>query len=406
MRNTLLLRPDSIEEDAWCWLRLGEDGKPQGGIHAGSLVNAAGESAGLRVTVLVPGTECLLSQVKIPGRNRQKLLRAVPFALEEQLSDEVENLHFAVGKPMAEGAWPVVVISRQYMQGLMDAVAAAGIDVQQVIPELQAIPAADNEITVLLDGDIALVRSGPFSGFVADTENLGLLLAAEPRDEEEPLPVLRLLLREQSQMPDTDAFAAETQVEQFAGDPLNIFARGLDANAVNLLQGAFSRTGEWLRILRPWRATAALLLAGILISIVVMGIDYFRLDRESDQLRAEIEDTFKKALPGVTRIVNPRVQMQQQLDKVQHGLGAGGGFLGLLARSGSVFKDAQGVEVQGVTYRAGRLDVDLSVSNLQLLDQLKQKLSQGGKLSVDIQSATTAADQRVQSRLRIQGSPS
>ena len=406
MRNTLLLRPDSIEEDTWRWLRLGEDGTPQGSIHAGSLVNAAAESGGLRVAVLVPGTECLLSRVEIPGRNRQKLLRAIPFALEEQLSDEVENLHFAVGKPMADGAWPVVVISRNYMQGLMDAVAAAGLDVQQVISELQAIPVAENEITVLLDGEIALVRSGPFSGYVADSENLGLLLTAEPHDEEAPLPELRLLLREHSQLPDTDTYVAETQVQQFAGDPLIIFAQGLDDSAVNLLQGSFSRTGEWLRMMRPWRATAALLLAGLLVSTVVMGIDYFRLDRESDQLRAEIEDTFRKALPGVTRIVNPRAQLQQQLEQLQRGLGAGGDFLGLLARSGTVFKDVQGVEVQGVTFRAGRLDVDLAVSNLQLLDELKQKLSQGGKLAVDIQSATTAADQRVQSRLRIQGSSS
>jgi general secretion pathway protein L len=406
MRNTLLLRPDSIKEDAWRWLPLGEDGTPQGSVQAGSLVNAVAESSGLRITVLVPGTECLLSRVQFPGRNRQKLLRAVPFALEEQLSDEVENLHFAVGKPMADGAWPVVVISRNYMQGLMDAVAAAGLDVQHVISELQAIPVAENEITVLLDGEIALVRSGPFSGYVADSENLGLLLTAEPRDEEAPLPELRLLLREHSQLPDTDTYAAETTVQQFAGDPLIIFAQGLDDSAVNLLQGSFSRTGEWLRMMRPWRATAALLLAGLLVSTVVMGIDYFRLNRESDQLRAEIEDTFRKALPGVTRIVNPRAQLQQQLEQVQRGLGAGGGFLGLLARSGTVFKDVQGVEVQGVTFRAGRLDVDLAVSNLQLLDELKQKLSQGGKLAVDIQSATTAADQRVQSRLRIQGSSS
>ena len=102
MRNTLLLRPDSIKEDAWRWLRLGEDETPQGSVRAGSLVNAVAESSGLRITVLVPGTECLLSRVQIPGRNRQKLLRAVPFALEEQLSDEVENLHFAIGKPMAD----------------------------------------------------------------------------------------------------------------------------------------------------------------------------------------------------------------------------------------------------------------------------------------------------------------
>ncbi|HYQ73471.1 MAG TPA: type II secretion system protein GspL, partial [Gammaproteobacteria bacterium] len=235
MRNTLLLRPDSVEDDAWCWLRLGEDGAPQGSIHAGSLASAAGEAGGLRVTVLVPGAECLHSQVKIPGRNRQKLLRAVPFALEEQLSDEVENLHFAVGKSMVDGAWPVVVISRSYMQGLMDAIAEAGLDVQQVVSELQAIPAAENEISVLVDGEVALVRNGPFSGYVADSENLGLLLAAEPRDEEAPLPTLRLLLREHSHLPDTDAYAAETRVQQCSGDPLNIFAQGLDANAVNLL---------------------------------------------------------------------------------------------------------------------------------------------------------------------------
>ena len=101
MRNTLLLRPDSIAEDTWCWLRLGEDGTPQGSIHAGSLVNAAAESGGLRVTVLVPGTECLLSRVEIPGRNRQKLLRAVPFALESTSTRLTVELPLIVRVPLA-----------------------------------------------------------------------------------------------------------------------------------------------------------------------------------------------------------------------------------------------------------------------------------------------------------------
>ena len=53
--------------------------------------------------------------------------------------------------------------------------------------------------------------------------------------------------------------------------------------------------------------------------------------------------------------------------------------------------------------RGGRLDLDLMVSSLQLLDQLKQALTKGNKLSVEIQSATTEPDQRVKSRLRIVG---
>jgi general secretion pathway protein L len=134
-----------------------------------------------------------------------------------------------------------------------------------------------------------------------------------------------------------------------------------------------------------------------------MGIDYYRLSRESEQLRAQIEKTFKTALPGTKRIVNPRVQMQQQLDKLQRRQGSGVNFLTLLAQSGAVLKGRQGVDITGATFRAGRLDVDLTVADLQLLDQLKQALMQNGSLTVEIQSATTGPDQRVQSRLRIQG---
>jgi len=58
MRNTLLLRKDSAEDDSWRWLRLDNSGQPQGSIHAGSLADAAGEAAGLRVVVLAPVKDC------------------------------------------------------------------------------------------------------------------------------------------------------------------------------------------------------------------------------------------------------------------------------------------------------------------------------------------------------------
>jgi general secretion pathway protein L len=401
MRNTLLLRKDSTDGDSWRWLRLDNDGLAQGSIHAGSLADAAGEAGGQRVVVLAPGADCLLTRVNIPGHSRQKLLRAVPFVLEEQLSEEVEKLHFAVGTTMDAGEWPVVVIEKSYMESLLAATTEAGLDVQQIIPEILAIPYAGNETSVLVENDIALVRTGNVSGYAADSDNLGMLLALQKVDEDEQLPALHLYVRQDTLQPDTAGFVGETRVEPYAGDPLTVFAQGLDAKAINLLQGAYSRAGDWARLLRPWRATAALLLVGVLVSNMVLGIDYFRLSHESDQLQAQIEETFRKALPQTKRIVNPRVQMQQQLDKLQQHAGAGGGFLSLLGRSGSVLKGMQGVEISGTSFRAGRLDMDLIVANLQLLDQLKQALMQPGKLDVEIQSATTGKDQRVQSRLRI-----
>ena len=75
----------------------------------------------------------------------------------------------------------------------------------------------------------------------------------------------------------------------------------------------------------------------------------------------------------------------------------------MLAQAGAVLKGRQGVDLTGATFRAGRLDVDMTVTDLQLLDKLKQELIQTGSLAVEIQSATTGSDQRVQGRLRIQG---
>jgi len=404
MRNTLLLRADPVDAGSWRWLRLDQEGKPQGSIHAGSLGDAASEANGLRVVMLVPGIDCLLTSVSIPGSNRsnrKKLLRAVPFALEEQLSDEVENLHFAVGSSSVDGAWPVVVIGNQRMEMLQEAVGEAGLDVQLMIPEVLAVPYAENETSVLVDNDMALVRNGETSGLAVECDNLEMLLGAARQDEEVP-PVVHLLVQEGSPLPDMSGIEGVNRIEQYAGDPLTVFARGLDSKSINLLQGAYSRSGEWGKLLRPWRATAALLVAGILVSNIVMGVDYFRLSKESEQLTTQIEEVFRKALPGTQRVVNPRVQMQQQLDKLQNNQGRSNRFLSLLAQSAVVLKGKQGVDISGATFRAGRLDVDLKVPNLQLLDELKQALSESGGLSVEIQSATTDKEQRVQSRLRIQ----
>jgi general secretion pathway protein L len=403
MRDTLLLRKDPENSSIWRWLKLDSEGRPQGNIHAGSLADAASEVSGQRVVVLVSGVDATLTRVSIPGSSRQKLLRAAPYALEEQLSEDVDNLHFAVGATLEDEGWPVAVIRRQFMDALTAEFLAAGLDVQQVTPDILALPYNAEETSVLVENDVALVRTGYSAGFAVDSDNLGMMLAARMNSEEATVPQLHLFVSKDDLRPDMAEFVGETTVEPFAGDPLNVFARGLEARSINLLQGAYSRSGDWASLLRPWRATAALLVAGILVSNVAMGIDYFRLTRESEQLRAQIEQTFREASPETQRIVNPRIQMQQQLDKLQHQQGAGGGFLSLLAQSGQVLKGLSGVDVSGATFRAGRLDIDLTVANLQLLDQLKQALMEDGRLSVEIQSATTGQDQRVHSRLRIEG---
>jgi len=401
MRETLLLRPDPGNENGWHWVQLDSTGRVRGGIHAGTLAEVAGMAGQLRLAVLVPGTESLLTSVQIPGRNRQRLVRAVPFALEDQLSDEIENLHFAVGDMLPDGRWQVAVISRAYMDRLEAMLGEAGLDVQLAIPEILLLPWRDAELSVLVEDELALVRTGPGTGYAADTDNLSTFLALQ--NTEAGVPPLNLFVREDISPPDIGSYAGEVRLETWSGDALTVFAQGLDERPFNLLQADYSRRGKWRQVWKPWRATAALLLLGILISALSMAVEYRRLAAESKHLQAQIEATFKRASPETRRVVNPRVQMQQLLDRLEQGGGGGSDFLVLLARAGSVIKDSPEAEIAAVSFRGGRLDLDLTIGNLQALDQLKQALATSGGLNVEIQSANTGSDQRVQSRLRIEG---
>ncbi len=403
MRNMLLLRANPSDDQRWSWLHLDSTGVARGVIHSGTLADAAAEADGLRVLVLMPGTDCLLTSVRIPGRNRKKLLQAVPYALEEQLSDDVEKLHFAIGAELDDGSRQVAVTDKHRMETLMAALGEAGLDVQCVVPEQLAVPLSESGDSVLIDHDMAVVRNGEYSGYAVDSDNLGIVLSARQQDDSDLQPVLQLYVEQDASIPELGDYPSETRIEHYARDPLDILSKGLDMKAINLLQGEFGQMGEWSRIWRPLRATAALLLAGVLISNAVMAVDYYRLNKESDQLKTQIEETFKKAFPETRRLVNPRAQMQQKLDQLQHSQGTGNRFLNLIGQAGEVIKDTKGVEVTGANYRGGRLDLDLKVTSLQLLDQLKQALTKTGALSVEIQSATTESDQRVKSRLRIVG---
>ena len=59
--------------------------------------------------VLVPGTDVLLAEPDLPLKPGVKLQQLVPYALEEHLADDIDDLHFALGKRAgrvrARAAW-------------------------------------------------------------------------------------------------------------------------------------------------------------------------------------------------------------------------------------------------------------------------------------------------------------
>ena len=140
MPQSLLLRLPPPGQDETEWLILDEAGAPTPSRQRGSLSLAAAVWRSGRVVVLAPAAQILLAEPALPPGGGPKLVRAVPFALEEQLTEDVDQLSFAIGHRRSNGATPVAVVSRSVLQGWIADLSAAGLEPQAIYPDISLMP--------------------------------------------------------------------------------------------------------------------------------------------------------------------------------------------------------------------------------------------------------------------------
>ena len=69
-----------------------------------------------KTTIIVPGTEVSITSVDLPIKSRKKLRTAIPYALEDQLADDLKLLHFCSGKRLSNGYLPIAVVNHPLIQ--------------------------------------------------------------------------------------------------------------------------------------------------------------------------------------------------------------------------------------------------------------------------------------------------
>jgi general secretion pathway protein L len=398
------------------WL-LREENRPEGSQFFGSLKDAAIQAVGAHVTVLVPAEEVVLAKASLPAMKGQKLIKAVPYALEEQLADDVEDVHVAIGHRDEEGRLANAVVSRNTIDHWLDQLKAAGLNPDVMSPEVFGvswIEEADKaNWSLVVNASQALLRTGAQSGLAFDAINLipvlqaGLNVAGDtPPSTLSVVSCSGDLLDDISIQDELTQLCQDHSIKlsiQHTEEPCDVLlARDFDErNAINLLQGDYSRKQQMGRLLRPWRPTLILAAIWLVLQFSMLGVDYAHLSKLDDKQQTEIESLFKQAMPG-SRLVkgSEKTLMEQRLESLRSG-GSGNGMLGLLARSGEVFKQTSGTHLRSLRFKDNKLDVDMDLPDLQTLDKLKQGLKDAG-LNVEIVSASSR-EGKVESRLSLQG---
>lgn len=287
LSTTLHIRPNHwAAEELQVWQHSGVGG-PTGAQTV--RVDALGSylerlAAPLDIVIWLPAHLVLALRPTVPAKSASQLPSHVPFAVEESLTSDVEDEHFALGtaERQADGQWqvPVRVLRRARLQQLLAVLESAGLPAPRAIyAESDALPAKPGDIQVWLEGDVARLRhpDGRWQMVELDqldttlsawstshVNQLGLWVLARVQDRPKYEPLLARL---------GDHFIA---IRWQATDPYPLaWLSGRAASLINLLQGALAPTPihrlDWRAWRWPiiWTATAALLLLAIDVTLSI-----------------------------------------------------------------------------------------------------------------------------------------
>lgn len=395
------------------WIAVDGIGTRRSSPVTGPLADAAKDIGSRDVIVLVPATSVLSTVVDLPIRSGSRLRAALPFALEEQLADDVENLHFAAGTRRDSGLLPVVVVGREQMQEWMAALHAADIHAHQMIPENHGLAGIPGTLSMLVDGPQIMFNDGADSAFVmqgvkpsdvlavagvlqdagdsGDPSTGHLLVYCGPDDEsrlEQDWNALRHELTSVDVNLLPDGVLPRLAVTVAAG-------RG-----VNLLQGRYGAKADYKSLLQPWKYVAGLALALLVIGFASKGVDYYRLTTEQAALQVQFASEYKQIRPGDTREIMDPVRLLVELRGARGGTASTNVFLPSLHQLSVAIQENSAVKIEAISYRAGVVDVRLSAPDVPTLDNIQRIVSASGRFSASIQSTDQVGD-RVNSRIQI-----
>ncbi len=378
------------------WLLVDTLGNRIGHVQQGTLAEAAElQAKGRRLTVLVPAEQVTLMHVDVPSRNPQKVLQAVPYILEDKLAEDVETLHFALGARTDAGQL-VAVMGKARLRACLDELADAGLRPARLVPDVCALAPEPGSVAVALDGGAVLVRMPDGGGFATDTAFGAELL--KRRITESAGAFTRLSIH--GAAADVDAFDAslgDVPLERIkhpvADGALPALAAGLGAQrGLDLLQGDFKTQTPVQEHWRTWRIAVVLLALCLLLGLAEQITSYVKLRRQANTLDAQVTQLFNQAMPG-SRLVpgSEQQEMQAKLAELQGGNSAGS-LLALLDALGSGLGSNPSIQVTGINYQGGSLQVQLQAGDIGALDALKGTLAQGS-VRADLDSVNASGAQ-------------
>lgn len=381
MSETLYIRLGDNITDPVQWLVWSFDQSEviaSGELNSAQQLNDIADKAVARkVITLVSSSAVTLKQLTIPAKSDRALRAAVPYALEDDLAEDVDKLFFAYfKKPKTDDSKHncyTAICRHSQIQAWKTWIKDAGIYCKTMIPDVLALPYQSEQWSGIAVGGQTLLRTGLWSGVVADADWQNILFSQLNAQLEHEQTVN---LYSPLDLTAYDKLAVQSQPEEL---PLALMAHNHDALAFNLLQGQYKVKENASPLLKGWLLAAGVAGLAIVLNMAVKGIELLQLNNDIEALDKQIVDVYTATFPDTRRV---RVStIRSQLNGKLRELGAvdsSVSFLSMMQQLQPAFSRVNQIKPKSLRFEGNRNTMRLQASgnSYQSFDLFKLELEQ------------------------------
>jgi general secretion pathway protein L len=403
----LVVRLPEATADA-SWVVLDSAGHRVSQPESGPLKSAAEAADNRRVILLADGLNVITTTANVPVKGQSRLLKMLPYSLEDVVTEEVDRFFFCPGARSENGTTAVSIIEREKLDRWLTDCEEAGLVPNLVYADTDGVPDTPGNLTLVVEGDRVYGRMPNQPPFVLEGFRLAEVLQIVAPDEDDASSSLHVVVFAdesgyahcEAEIDSLRLQVASLDVHMLPEGPLPRFGATLiNQPGSNLLQGPYAPKSNWRGLVRPWRLAAALLVGLAALATATEGVRYFSLSRQDQALTAQLQSGCQNAFQ-TAQLTACRGEIQRRLAAVGAGDAATAGPLFLTALAAVAEAGAESGRFEALSFRNGVTDVRMVVSDVATLDGLARAIESGGRFDVNIQSATPGSD-GVEGRLQV-----
>jgi general secretion pathway protein L len=344
------------------------------------------------VIIIIPQQCVYLTEVELPEKASRQVLSAIEYQVEDQLAQDIESQHFAIGDT-SENPIAIAVVARPIMERCMALARSHDLRLTQIVPELFLCPWPGDGVALTEGYDGYLLRYGKYRGLKCSSQALPTMLELVRLEVE--FDTITFYGTEAEFAPNVDKYGL--QQESLSSTRLEL----VDGPLIDLQQRDYQLSLAWLELAKTWKWIALFFVVLLALGAYNKAIALHELNDELADIKQQQYDLLKPYLPAVTgpdanlkKLLIEHLKQFQASQREQ-------GFLKLLldfTRARSSFPE---VEISRIGYQGNELSFEISSTQLNDIEALLETVKKQG-VNAKLLSLSIKPDQS-SGRLVLQG---